>query len=90
MPYQAMNYQAAVRALVNAGDITLFSQLCDPRLVPIATMARIAGMNRQTFYNRLKGDLHFTVKEVQAIADHLGLSSSEIQELIDRDKKNRQ
>lgn len=82
MAYKATNYQAAIKVLVEHGDITTFSQMLDPRLAGIFRMAAAAGMRRERFLSLQKAGWNFSDEEIRSMASHVGITMKKMRELI--------
>ena len=85
MANKRIDYQSAVRVLVNAGDITFFSQILQPRLAGVSAVAAAAGMPPARFNTIRKNGLNFSPEEITNMAVHFGITKKKMVELIKKD-----
>jgi len=85
MAYEGTDYKAHIRILVEHGDITTFSQICDRRLAGVARLAEAARMYPRHFRTIVRKGLNFSEEEIQWIADHIGITADKLTDLIKND-----
>lgn len=85
MPNKRIDYQSAVRVLVNAGDITTFTEILQPRLAGVSAVAAAAGVSPERFATIRKNGLNFSPEEITNMAVHFGISIKQMKALITND-----
>ncbi len=85
MANKRIDYQSAVRALVNNGDITTFTEILQPRLAGVSAVASAAGLTPLRFNNVRKNGLNFSQEEITNMAVHFGVTVKKMRELIHND-----
>jgi hypothetical protein len=85
MPNKRIDYQSAVRVLVNAGDITTFTQILQPRLAGVSAVAASAGISPVRMATIRKTGLNFSAEEITNMAVHFGITVKQMRALIEND-----
>lgn len=85
MANKRIDYQSAVKVLVEHGDITTFSEILQPRLAGVSAVAAAAGIRPQQFNHIRKTGLNFSQEEITNMAVHFGIKTKKMAELIKND-----
>jgi len=85
MANKRIDYQSAVRALVNNGDITTFTEILQPRLAGVSAVASAAGLTPLRFNNVRKNGLNFSQEEITNMAVHFNITVRKMKALIEAD-----